>query len=75
MAGTDQVRKNLRAALKDALRIQSCFIAEPIFSRTGRGYWKSNGVETLQKIQANLRSRQSCRCKKTGLKTGPGKRS
>lgn len=75
MAGMDQVRKNLRAALKDALRIQSRYIAEPVLARTGRGYLKSDGIQTLIKIKANLRARESSKCKKTGSRTGPGKPS
>ena len=57
MAAPSQVEKNLRAAVKDALRIQDRFVAEPVFARTGKGYLKSEGVTTLQKIKANLRKR------------------
>ncbi len=68
MAGTDQTRKNFRAALKEALRIQHQFVPEPVFAKTGHGYLKSEGVETLQKIRASLRSRKSAKskCKKSG---------
>jgi len=59
VAGVNNVQKNLRAALKDALRIQERFVAEPVFARTGKGYLKSNGVNTMQKIKANLRKRTS----------------
>ncbi len=61
MAGTDQSQadKNLRAAMKDALRIQDRFSAEPIFAGTGRGRLKSNGVRRLQEIKANLRKRKA----------------
>lgn len=41
--------------MREALRIQDRFIAEPLFSKTGRGYLKSEGVSTLKKIKANLR--------------------
>jgi len=55
MADSVQVQKNLRAAMKEALRIQDRFVAEPVFARTGRGCLKSEGVSTIHKIKANLR--------------------
>jgi hypothetical protein len=55
MADSDKVQRNLRAAMKEALRIQERFVAEPVFGKTGRGYLKSEGVSTMQKIKANLR--------------------
>mgnify|MGYP003578222287 FL=1 len=55
MATASQVQKNLQAAMREALRIQDRFIAEPLFAKTGRGYLKSEGVSTLSKIKANLR--------------------
>jgi hypothetical protein len=55
MADSVQVQKNLRAAMKEALRIQDRFVAEPVFARTGRGFLKSEGVSTVHKIKANLR--------------------
>lgn len=55
MADPVQVQKNLRAAMKEALRIQDRFVAEPVFAKTGRGYLKSEGVSTIHKIKANLR--------------------
>ncbi len=45
--------------MKEALRIQDRFVAEPVFARTGRGYLKSEGVSTIHKIKANLRRRAS----------------
>jgi len=45
--------------MRDALRIQDRFVAEPLFAKTGRGYLKSEGVSTLQKIKARLRSKAS----------------
>jgi hypothetical protein len=57
MAAATQVRKNLRAAMREALRIQDRFVAEPLFAKTGQGYLKSEGVGTLQKIKSNLRRR------------------
>ncbi len=41
--------------MREALRIQDRFVAEPLFARTGRGYPKSEGVAPLSKIKANLR--------------------
>jgi len=41
--------------MKDALRIQDRFAAEPVLARTGKGYLKSEGVSTLQRIKAGLR--------------------
>jgi hypothetical protein len=55
MATATQVQKNLQAAMREALRIQNRFVAEPLFAKTGRGYLKSEGVSTISKIKANLR--------------------
>jgi hypothetical protein len=63
MAAATQVQKNLREAMKEALRIQDRFVAEPLFAKTGRGYLKSEGVATLQKIKSSLRRRASKRAK------------
>jgi len=52
MAATSQVQKNLQAAMREALRIQNRFSAEPLFAKTGRGSLKSEGVSTLQKIKS-----------------------
>ena len=41
--------------MREALRIQDRFVAEPLFAKTGRGHLKSEGVSTLSKIKANLR--------------------
>jgi hypothetical protein len=57
MAVATQVQKNLQAAMREALRIQDRFVAEPLFAKTGRGYLKIEGVDTLQKIKSNLRHR------------------
>jgi hypothetical protein len=63
MAAATQVQKNLRDAMKEALRIQDRFVAEPLFAKTGRGYLKSEGVDTLQKIKFNLGRWASTRSK------------
>lgn len=63
MASVSQIQKNLRAAMKDALRIQDRFVAEPVFAKTGRGYLKSEGVTTLHKIKAGVRHRSPARSK------------
>ena len=44
---TESQRKRLKRIMKDALRIQDRFAAEPVLARTGKGYLKSEGVETL----------------------------
>jgi hypothetical protein len=54
MAMATQAEKNLRAAMRDALRIQNRFVPEPLFAKTGRGHLKSEGVSTLQKIKSSL---------------------
>ena len=48
--------------MREALRIQDRFVAEPLFARTGRGHLKSEGVSTLSKIKSNLR-RKAARSK------------
>jgi len=55
MATATQVQKNLQAAMREALRIQDRFVAEPLFAKTGRGYLKSEGVTTISRIKTNLR--------------------
>jgi len=63
MATATQIQKNLQLAMRDALRIQDRFVAEPLFAKTGRGYLKSEGVSTLQRIKSNLRRRSSAKAK------------
>ena len=41
--------------MREALRIQDRFAAEPRFAKTGRGHLKSEDTSTIHKIQANLR--------------------
>jgi hypothetical protein len=48
-------QKRLKRIMKDALRIQDRFAAEPVLAHTGKGFLKSEGVETLQRIKAGLR--------------------
>jgi len=43
--------------MREALRIQDRFVAEPLFAKMGQGYLKSEGVGTLQRIKSNLRRR------------------
>lgn len=39
----------------EGLRSQHRFVAEPVYSKTGKGYLQSEGVEELQRIKkANL---------------------
>jgi hypothetical protein len=63
MAAATQAEKNFRAAMRDALRIQDRFVPEPLFAKTGRGYLKSEGVSTLQKIKSSLRRKASAKAK------------
>jgi hypothetical protein len=63
MATAGQIQKNLRDAMKEALRIQDRFVAEPLFARTGRGYLKSEGVATLQKIKSSLHRKSSAKAR------------
>jgi hypothetical protein len=59
MATASKVQKNLQAAMREALRIQDRFVAEPLFAKTGRGHLKSDGVSTMSRIKANLRRKAS----------------
>jgi hypothetical protein len=63
MTSATQVQRNLRAAMREALRIQDRFVAEPLFAKTGRGYLKGEGVSTLSKIKANLRRKTAAKPK------------
>ena len=49
--------------MREALRIQDRFVAEPLFAKTGRGYLKSEGVSTLNRIKANLRRKAAAKSK------------
>ena len=40
--------------MREALRIQDRFVAEPLFAKTGRGPLRSEGVITLGNIRASL---------------------
>ena len=44
--------------LADALSIQDRFQAEPVYSRTGKGFLKSSGVVELQVIKKKSRKKQ-----------------
>lgn len=44
--------------LADALSIQDRFQAEPVYSRTGKGFLKSPGVGELQEIKKKSRKNQ-----------------
>ncbi len=41
--------------MREALRIQDRFVAEPLFAKPGRGHLKCEGVSMPSKIKANLR--------------------
>jgi hypothetical protein len=51
--------KFLKEAIKQGLRMQHRFVAEPVLARTGKGYLKSEGVAPLQRIQASLKKSKS----------------
>jgi len=51
----------LKEAVKQGLRMQPRFLAEPVLARTGKGYLKSEGVTTLQRIKASLKTSKSNR--------------
>jgi hypothetical protein len=51
--------KFLKEAVKQGLRMQHRFLAEPVLARTGQGYLKSEGVTTLQRIKASLKKSKS----------------
>lgn len=50
--------KFLKDAIRNGLRMQHRFVAEPLLAKTGKGYMKSEGVGTLQRIKANLKKRK-----------------
>ena len=56
---TAEESKFLKAAIRNGLRMQHRFIAEPLLAKTGKGYMKSEGVDTLQRIKANLKKRKT----------------
>jgi hypothetical protein len=57
-----RIQRNLREAVKDALRIQNRFVAEPVFAKTGKGHLKSEGVETLRKIKSSFAKKDFAAC-------------
>ncbi len=61
---TAEEAKFLKAAIRNGLRMQERFVAEPVLATTGKGYLKSEGVGTLQQIKANLKKRNASRAKR-----------
>ena len=49
----------LALALEDAVAISDRFTREPVLARTGKGYYKSAGVEGLKEDMAYLKSLES----------------
>ena len=47
-------QKRLKRIMKDALRIQDRFAAEPVLARTGKGFLKSEGVADAATDQSRL---------------------
>ena len=58
--------KFLKEAIKQGLRMQHRFLAEPVLARTGKGYLKSEGVETLQRIKASMKKSSAARHGRVG---------
>ena len=49
--------------MHEALRLKDCWLAGPLFARTGRGYLPGEGVSTLNQIKANLRRQAAAKSK------------
>jgi hypothetical protein len=52
---TEAQRKLLQSVVRDGLKIQHRFSADPVYALTGRGHLQSEGVDTLQKIKRRIR--------------------
>jgi hypothetical protein len=65
---TAEESKFLKAAIRTGLKIQHRFVPEPVLAKTGKGYMKSEGVETLQRIKASKKG--GSRSSRTGEKPG-----
>lgn len=52
---TDEQQKRFKRIMKDGIKIQDRFAAEPVLARTGKGYLRSEGIGTLQRIKAGLK--------------------
>lgn len=48
-----------KSAVRNGLRMQHRFVPEPVLSKTGKGYLKSEGVSVLQRINSNLKKRKA----------------
>lgn len=57
---TPKQRKLFRDVVRDGLRIQPQFSAEPTYAN-GKPYLKSEGVETLEKIKSSMKKRDKGR--------------
>jgi hypothetical protein len=64
-SGWDKVKamtaeeKFLKAAIRNGLRMQHRFAAEPVLATTGKGYLKSEGTDTLRRIKDNVRKKKA----------------
>jgi len=56
---TQSEREFLKAAVRNGIRMQHRFVAEPRLAKTGKGYMKSEGVATLQRIKENLKKSEA----------------
>ena len=64
---TDEQRKVFKRMMKNALRMQHRFMAEPLLAKTRKGYMKSEGVETLQRIKESLKRTAAKKAAKKSL--------
>lgn len=51
---TESEKKFLQGAAKIGLRIQDRFKAEPLYSKTGQSYMKSEGTSIQERIKSNF---------------------
>ncbi len=65
VSASERIEKDplLKAVMAEILEIQSRFVPEPVFAKTGIGYLKSEGVFELQ--QAKLSEANNTRRNKT----------
>jgi hypothetical protein len=45
--------------MAEGLEIQHRFLAEPVYAKTGKGYLKSEGVQSLQRIKSETGKRRN----------------
>jgi hypothetical protein len=55
---TETQRRLFQSVVRDGLKIQHRFSAEPVYAVTGKGHLQSEGMGTLQKIKRGLKQRR-----------------